>query len=72
VVDVRMGQQDSRNRRRVHRKRCPIAPAQLAQPLELSAIDEDAAPINFEKVFRAGDGACSAKKGERGHPPALY
>ena len=72
MVDVRMREQHGRNRGRVHRKRRPVAAAEFAQALELSTIDEEPPVIDFEEVLRTGHCASSAKKGERGHPSALY
>jgi hypothetical protein len=67
VVDVRVCQDNGFDRRRIDREDCPVTPAQLGQPLKLPAVDQDAATVHLEQVFRARDGARGTKKRQRSH-----
>ena len=67
MIDVRVREDDRRDRRRLHWQLGPIANPQRLQTLEHAAVDEQAVPIGLEKVLRAGDGASGTQEGQRTH-----
>ena len=67
VVEVRVRQDDRRDRLRVHGKRVPVALPEILQSLEQAAIDEHTGSAVFEEVLGAGYSARSPKKGQRSH-----
>lgn len=46
----------------INRKPVPVAQAQLFEPLEQSAIDENFLTRRFDQIFRSGDRSNAAKK----------
>ena len=57
VVEVGVGQHHGRQQRRVDRKRCPVLLAQVAHPLEQSAVDHDGRGAVLQPVLAPGHGA---------------
>jgi hypothetical protein len=55
VVDVRVGEDDRVDARRIERRRRPVAQAQLLEALEEAAIDEDGGAARRDEVLRSGD-----------------
>jgi len=49
---------------RMHRQRRPVAQAQVLQPLEQAAIDQQPRLARAQQIFRAGDRPGSAEEGE--------
>jgi len=62
VVEVRVREQDERERLRIERGGRPVALAKLFQALEQPAIDEDARAVVLQEVLRARDGAGRPQK----------
>jgi hypothetical protein len=62
VVNVRVSQDHRVDRRRVEGERFPVPQPQFLQALEQPAINHRAVSVNFDKVFRPGDGASRAQK----------
>src|SRR5690606_5804420 len=63
VVEVRVAQHDAVDLARRQRKPRPVAIAQLLEPLEQAAVEQDLPTARVEQVARAGDGVGGA--GER-------
>ena len=57
MVEMRVRQDDSVNRRRIDGQRLPIPQPQFLQPLKQPAIDQDPPALHLEQVFRPGHGA---------------
>src|SRR5439155_14939397 len=74
VIEVRVGQHDGIERRRVMRGRYAVPNGLVGQALEEAAIDEDLGPARLEQVLRAGDGGGATKERQVRHaswlPPA--
>jgi hypothetical protein len=62
MVDMRVSEKHSVDARRINRKLRPIVQTELLVALEESAIDQDAAAIRLDEVFRAGDGPDTTEK----------
>ena len=72
MVDMRMRQQDEVDLGGRNRQGLPVALAQLFEALEQAAIDQDAAPVRLDEVFRAGHRADPAEESDLvRHVPAF-
>ena len=66
VIEMRVGENDRVNSRRIDRQRCPVALAQLLQALKEAAVDEHAMIAEVEQVLGPGHRARSPEKRECG------
>ena len=57
VIEVRVGQDNGVDARRLDRQVLPVALAQLLQPLEEPRVNHDARPAGFDQILRARDRA---------------
>ena len=62
MIQVRVREHDCVDVGSAHRKRLPVALAQLLQALKESRVDEHFRGAGIEKVLRARDGTCGAEK----------
>ena len=60
MVQMGMGQNHGVDRGRWDRKRLPVQFAQVLQPLEQPAIDEQPVAVAFQEMLGPGDRACAA------------
>ena len=67
VVEVRVRQDDRRDRLGFNGKRVPVALAEILQALEQSAIDEHTGSPVLEEVLGAGHRTGGSKKGQSSH-----
>ena len=64
MIDVRVRQHDRVDRRRVDRKRAPVALAQLLGALKQATVDEHAGAPMLDQVTRASHGVGGAEEGQ--------
>ena len=64
---MRVREDDGVERRGMDGQRRPVAAPQLLQPLEQSAVDQHALPIDFEQILRAGHRAGGAEERQGTH-----
>ena len=70
MVEMRVRQDHGVDARRLDREGIPVAQAELLQPLEQTAIDEDPPSGRLDQVAGARDRAGAAEEGEMGmHVP---
>src|SRR5262249_7600730 len=67
VIEVRVREDDGVDLRGVERQSRPVSQPKLLEALKQSAIDEDFAAIEIEKMLRPGDGSGRTEKRERRH-----
>ena len=73
VIEVRVREDNGIDPRRIDGKRPPVAIAQLLEPLEQAAVDQDAAIAEVEQMLGTGDGASGSEERQRWrHGSALY
>ncbi len=71
VIDMSVSDYHGVQRRRVERRLFPVALAEFAFTLKEAAIDQHAAPVRFEQIFRARDGPDAAVEGDSCHTGRL-
>jgi hypothetical protein len=64
MIDVRVGEHNRIDRRRIDGKATPVAAPFLVLTLEHSAVDEHPRRRGFNEVPRARDGACRTEERE--------
>lgn len=64
MVQVGVGEHHGVDLRGIDLQTLPVEFAQVLEPLKQSAVDENPGVAVGEKVFGAGDGACTAKAGQ--------
>jgi hypothetical protein len=65
VIEVRMGQDDNIDPRRIDRERPPITIPQLFETLEETAVDQNSTVTEVEQMLGAGDSAGGSEKRQR-------
>ena len=68
MIEVRVREDDAIDGVGRHGKGSPVAQAEILEPLEHSAVNQDPPAIHLQQVLGAGDGPGGSEKRQRRHP----